>query len=204
MMRNLKKLEKNTLENFMTKWTKEYRKEYNKKYNQKNKKVFESKICAECENKFIPIRHNQKTCLNKECQKQYSKGERKKRKKRHKRGGSYLGVNIKKSAKFRNIEAPHAPLEYRNWYIQQIKKCAYCKNDNETIVKYLEKIGEKITVQNNRLHFDRIDSSQGYLLDNLVLACSICNTHKSDIISHDDFIEIAKNYIIPKIKKTLT
>ena len=79
----------------------------------------------------------------------------------------------------------------------------YCKNDNETIVKYLEKIGEKITVQNNRLHFDRMDSSKGYLLDNLVLACSICNTHKSDIISHNDFIDIAKNYIIPKIKNEL-
>lgn len=188
MMRNLKKLEKNTLENFMTKWT---------------KVVFESKICAECENKFIPIRHRQKTCFNKECRKQSRKKYNQKNK-RPRRGASFLGVNIKKSAKNRKIEAPHAPLEYRNWYIQQIKKCAYCKNDNETIVKYLEKIGEKITPMNNRLHFDRIDSSKGYLLDNLVLACSICNSHRSDIISYDDFIEIAKNYIIPKIKKTLT
>lgn len=188
----------------MTKWTKEYRKEYYKKYSQKFKKIFDSKICSICGNTFTPIKINQKTCLNEECRKQYRKVERKKYKKtQKKRGISYIGVNIKKGAKFRKIEAPHAPLEYKNWYIQQTKKCVYCKNDNETIVKYLEKIGEKITVQNNRLHFDRMDSSKGYLLDNLVLACSICNTHKSDIISHNDFIEIAKNYIIPKIKKTL-
>jgi hypothetical protein len=53
------------------------------------------------------------------------------------------------------------------------------------------------------LNFDRIDSSKGYLLNNLTLACSICNTHKSDIISAKDFVEIAKTYIAPKIKKKL-
>jgi hypothetical protein len=48
-----------------------------------------------------------------------------------------------------------------------------------------------------------MDSSKGYLLENLTLACSICNTHKSDIISADDFKEIARDYIAPKIKKTI-
>jgi 5-methylcytosine-specific restriction endonuclease McrA len=114
-----------------------------------------------------------------------------------------LGDHIKKSAKNRKLEAPHAPLEYKNWYIQQVKKCYFCGNDNETIKKYLEKIGEKITKQQNRLGIDRMDSSKGYLLENLTLACSICNTHKSDIISADDFKEIARDYITPKIKKTI-
>ena len=58
--------------------------------------------------------------------------------------------------------------------------------------------------QQNRLHIERIDSSKGYLIDNLTLACSICNTHKSDIISDKDFKEIAKKYIIPKIKSELS
>ena len=71
----------------MTKWT---------------KVVFESKICAECENKFIPIRHRQKTCFNKECRKQSRKKYNQKNK-RPRRGASFLGVNIKKSAKNRKI-----------------------------------------------------------------------------------------------------
>ena len=114
-----------------------------------------------------------------------------------------LGDHIKKSAKNRKLEAPHAPLEYKNWYIKQVKKCYFCGNDNETIKRYLEKIGEKITKQQNRLGIDRMDSSKGYLLDNLALACSICNSHKSDIVSAEDFKEIARDYIAPKIKRTV-
>lgn len=114
-----------------------------------------------------------------------------------------LGEHIKKSAKNRKIEAPHAPLEYKNWYKKQDQKCYFCGNDNETIKKYLEKIGEKITKQQNRLGIDRLDSSKGYLLENLALACSICNTHKSDIVSAEDFKEIARDYIAPKIKQTI-
>ena len=114
-----------------------------------------------------------------------------------------IGDNIKKSAKNRNIDAPHAPLEYKNWYNDQIKLCYFCGLNNETIKKYLEKIDEKITVQQNRLQIERIDSSKGYLINNLTLACSICNTHKSDIVSAEDFKEIAQKYIVPKIKKEL-
>jgi len=114
-----------------------------------------------------------------------------------------LGDHIKNSARNRKIEAPHAPLEYKNWYKKQDQKCYFCGNENETIKKYLEKIGEKITKQQNRLGIDRLDSSKGYLLDNLALACSICNSHKSDIVSAEDFKEIARDYISPKIKRTV-
>jgi hypothetical protein len=116
---------------------------------------------------------------------------------------SAIGKHIKDSARNRGIEAPHSPLEYKNWYIEQIKVCHFCGNTNETIKNYLELDGEKVTVNQNRLQIDRIDSSKGYLLNNLTLACSICNTHKSDIISAKDFEEIAKTYIAPKIKKKL-
>ena len=119
------------------------------------------------------------------------------------KSGDFYNMVIEIPAKNRKLEAPHAPLEYKNWYIQQVKKCYFCGNDNETIKRYLEKIGEKITKQQNRLGIDRMDSSKGYLLENLTLACSICNTHKSDIISADDFKEIARDYIAPKIKKTI-
>ena len=114
-----------------------------------------------------------------------------------------IGENIKDSARNRNIEAPHKPLEYRKWYEEKTKICYYCGNDNETIKIYLKKVGEKVGNQQNRLHIERIDSSKGYLIDNLTLACSICNTHKSDIISAEDFKEIALKYIAPKIKNEL-
>jgi hypothetical protein len=189
----------------MTKWTKEYRKKYNKNYSQKYKKIFSSEVCNVCGNTFTPIKINQKSCPNEQCRKKSKKARTQKyiKNRKVKDPIAFIGDHIKDSARNRNIDAPHSPLEYRNWYIQQTKKCVYCKNDNETIVKYLKKIGEKITVLQNRLHFDRIDSSKGYLLDNLVLACSICNSHRSDIICHDEFMEVAENYIVPKIKKTL-
>ena len=114
-----------------------------------------------------------------------------------------IGENLKDSARNRNIEAPHKPLEYRKWYEEKTKVCYYCGNNNEIIKSYLKKIGEKVGNQQNRLHIERIDSSKGYLIDNLTLACSICNTPKSDIISANDFKEIAQKYIIPKIKNEL-
>ena len=114
-----------------------------------------------------------------------------------------IGKDLKKNAKHRNIDAPHKPLEYREWYKNHIKICYFCGNNNDTIRDYLKKIGEKVGIQQNRLHIERLDSIKGYLLDNLTLACSICNTHKSDIVSAEDFKEIAQKYIAPKIKNEL-
>jgi 5-methylcytosine-specific restriction endonuclease McrA len=194
----------------MTKWTKEYRKEYQKKYWEIYKLKFtklkdDNRNCLLCEKKFVPLHNYQKICSQKECRKKAKKVAKKKYEKKAKERDPVIAIgdNIKDSARNRNIEAPHKPIEYSNWYREQTKLCCYCGNTNDTIKKYLEKIGEKITWQQNRLGFDRLDSSKGYLLDNLTLACSICNTHKSDIISHKDFKEIALKYITPKIKKTL-
>ena len=116
---------------------------------------------------------------------------------------SFLGEHIKDSARNRGIDAPHAPTEYRDWYIKHKKICYFCGNNDQEIRNYLRLEGEKITVNQNRLQIERIDSSKGYLLNNLTLACSICNTHKSDIISAEDFKEIAIKYKAPKIKKKI-
>jgi hypothetical protein len=126
-----------------------------------------------------------------------------KKKKKEKDPISFLGEHIKDSARNRGIDAPHAPIEYRDWYIKHKKICYFCGNNDQEIRNYLRLEGEKITVNQNRLQIERIDSSKGYLLNNLTLACSICNTHKSDIISAEDFKEIAIKYIAPKIKKKL-
>lgn len=112
----------------------------------------------------------------------------------------FIGDHIRESARNRNIEAPHKPKEYRDWYDKQKKICNFCGNTNETIKSYLSGVGEKITKVHNRLHVERLDSLKGYLIGNLALACYICNSHKSDIISSEDFKEIAEKYIKPKIK----
>lgn len=164
----------------------------------------EEKVLRKLRSKEINKKSRDKRMLDPEYRNQQNEKSTKQKKRSKDKDPLFdLGKHIKTSARNRNLAAPHTPLEYKNWYIQQVKKCYFCGNDNETIKKYLEKIGEKITRQQNRLGFDRLDSSKGYLLDNLTLACSICNTHKSDIISHKDFKEIALKYITPKIKKTL-
>ena len=112
----------------------------------------------------------------------------------------FIGEHIRESARNRNIEAPHKPKEYRDWYDKQKKICNFCGNTNETIKSYLSGVGEKINKVHNRLHVERLDSLKGYLIGNLALACYICNSHKSDIISSEDFKEIAEKYIKPKIK----
>lgn len=187
----------------MTKWTKEYRKEYQKKYQEKIKKEPEKKTCPICEKVFIA--NANRKCCSQECTKKNKKiSEKRYEKKAREKDSTFaIGDNIKDSARNRNIAHPHKPLEYRDWYREQKKLCCYCGNTNGTIVKYLYKIGEKITVQHNRLHIERMDSSKGYVFNNMTLACSICNTHKSDIISYEDFKEIAQKYIAPKIKKSL-
>jgi hypothetical protein len=194
----------------MTKWTKEYRKEYYKKYWEIYKVKFtklkdDNRNCLLCEKKFVPLHNNQKICSQKKCRKKAKKVAKKKYEKKAKERDPVIAVgdNIKDSARNRNIEAPHKPIEYSNWYREQTKLCCYCGNTNDTIKKYLFKNGEKITIQQNRLHIERIDSSRGYVFKNMALACYICNTHKSDIISNEDFKEIAEKFIIPKIQKKL-
>ena len=120
-----------------------------------------------------------------------------------KRYRTEIGEKLKTNANRRKIAAPHKAAEYRDWYYNAEKKCHYCGYDNEIINTYLKQKGEKLPVNSKRLQIERIDSAKGYLLNNITLACYICNTHKSDIISHKDFKEIAKEFIIPKIKKEL-
>ena len=191
----------------MTKWTKEYIKEYQKKYQEKFKKKPEKKTCPICEKVFM-ANATRKVC-SQECSKKNKKSQKKASKKRYEKKAKEkdptfaIGDHIIESARNRNIEAPHKATEYRDWYREKTKLCCYCGNTNDIIVKYLYKIGEKVTVQQNRLQIERIDSSKGYIFNNMTLACSICNTHKSDIISHDDFKEIAQKYIAPKINQKL-
>ena len=173
---------------------KELKRKLHKEYRQKNKEKLNQKRKAYHDLKMQDPEYRRK---RREIKK------RAKIKKKENNPISFLGDHIKDSARNRGIDAPHTPTEYRDWYLKQRKICYFCENTDQEIRNYLRLEGEKITVNQNRLQIERIDSSKGYLLNNLTLACSICNTHKSDIISAEDFKEIAETYIAPKIKKKL-
>ena len=110
----------------------------------------------------------------------------------------FVGEDLKKSAKKRGLKAPLSNNEYREWFKSQKQVCGYCFSDVNTINKYLKKKGIQRSFR--RLAVDRKDSHKGYLLDNIILACYLCNISKQSIFSHTDFVEIARKYIIPKLK----
>jgi hypothetical protein len=49
-------------------------------------------------------------------------------------------------------------------------------------------------VVNTNASIDRIDSSKGYVVDNIQFVCRIANTAKSDL-SQEDFINLCKTII---------
>ena len=128
-----------------------------------------------------------------------NESKRKNRKKLRKKDFShFIGERIKWSAKKRGLDAPYTNTEYREWYNSQKQICDYCNSDVVKVNKFLSKKSIKISFRG--LAIDRKDASKGYLFNNMVLACYVCNTAKQAIFSHEDFKEIAKKYISPKFK----
>ena len=83
-----------------------------------------------------------------------------------------------------------------NWFESVIKRCVYCKVKAEDLLPFRIK-GKLIS----RLTIERRDNSKGYTVDNLVLACCICNTTRSNIFTETQMIEIGK--VIAKIWKNV-
>jgi hypothetical protein len=63
-----------------------------------------------------------------------------------------------------------SPEEFRDWYGQQERVCAYCGIEEVFLAKYC-------TARNDTksLHIDRRTNSQGYVIGNMFLACRSCN-----------------------------
>lgn len=81
---------------------------------------------------------------------------------------------LKGMAKYRKKEFCITFEEYSK--IVENKNCFYCD-------KSLPEAGHGL---------DRIDSSLGYTINNVVPSCKECNTIKMDTVSHTEMIEIAK------------
>lgn len=71
------------------------------------------------------------------------------------------------------------------WYQSEPKRCVYCGMTPEEIRVYKGHDALRLTV-------DRMDSNRGYSLDNMVLACPVCNTVKNNVLTYEQMLEVGK------------
>jgi hypothetical protein len=116
---------------------------------------------------------------------------RRKRDKRFSISPKGIYKTLKRNAKMRDLDCLSQE-EFLDWYKNQKKVCFYCSIPQEMLFKllsyYTPKNGCKIT----RLTIDRCDNNKGYDISNMVLACDICNSIKSNFLTVTDMKEIGK------------
>lgn len=64
----------------------------------------------------------------------------------------------------------------------------YCRKDKQTVIPYIYN------------GIDRMDNSRGYVLDNVVPCCGICNTMKRTL-NYDDFLSRIKSIYFRRVVK---
>lgn len=92
-------------------------------------------------------------------------------------------------------------LDFIKWYSNVEKLCEYCGIDVHSNKKYRGHNSKRLTI-------DRMDSNKGYSMDNIVLACAICNTTKSNVLTYEQMKIVGKmikmnreqNIILPSYK----
>ena len=89
--------------------------------------------------------------------------------------------------------------EFLTWYEKQDKICYYCLVSQDNFLKLPYRPNLKIS----RLTIDRCDNKKGYEIDNIVLACDICNSIKSDILTIEEMKIIGREIIGKKWKNYL-
>lgn len=93
--------------------------------------------------------------------------------------------------------------EFYNWYANQDKVCGYCGVEEFKLQKLFDKENGPLKTKRGRgrtLELERRDSiSNEYSPENCLLACYVCNNHKSDLITEEDHLR----YFAPAIKKYL-
>lgn len=95
------------------------------------------------------------------------------------------------------------------WYRKQPRKCGYCGIEESKLEKIFAKEHGIINTKRGRgqsLALERLNSESNESNEtNCILACYICNNHKSDLISEEDFREFfnqnIRNYLESKFIK---
>ena len=142
----------------------------------------------------------------KECEAERLSTLSKQKKKVYKTDGSLnwsvVYRNIRKASAKRDLKVEFSKKEFLDWKDKQPDKCHYCKNNLKTSINNVKNFFKKGSVSNSkRFQIDRKNSNKNYTLSNICFACAICNTHKVDFYTEDEFLEIANKYIIPILNK---
>jgi len=159
------------------------RKQYFKEYYQRRR---EQGLCRNCNN-----------CLAKGsktfCEQCLSNNNMKYRHKRKTSEATVKFYSIKSRSKRCSIPFNIGKEEFVAWYDSQVKICHYC-GVSENLLKA---IGRKKSI----LTVDRKNNHCGYELSNMCLACFRCNNMKSDFFTEEEWMDIAKRYISPRLNE---
>lgn len=108
-------------------------------------------------------------------------------------------THLKSHAKKRNILVEFSRKQFTEWYSFQPKKCNYCLIPIDLAVR--PEWYSQANMPCYRLSVDRKDSKKSYSLDNITLACGLCQNIKGYYWTEIEFKEIALKYIKPKWKE---
>lgn len=114
--------------------------------------------------------------------------------------------SLLKKAKKNNIIFNLTTAELKEWSKAQQNKCFYCEisiENSKKILKNFIRNEQNPFLKSPRFSIDRKSPEKGYVLNNICFACHVCNLHKGDFFSSDDFKKIANRYLKPKFKKML-
>jgi hypothetical protein len=107
--------------------------------------------------------------------------------------------NTEEFSEFRNL----GKRAFFEWYRAQPRKCAYCGIEETKLEKLFDKETGILGTKRGRgrtLELERRNTvTNEYSKENCVLACYLCNNHKSDLITEEEHLE----YFAPAIRKFL-
>lgn len=122
-------------------------------------------------------------------------------------------MNMQKSAAKRGIAFNLTETQLKEWWLNSEDKCFYCGCTPEKFIKYRDFIkyygGTNLQILYIKGHvfnksnyykistmtIDRVNSLIGYRVDNMVKACWICNSLKSNTYSEEDMKQIGPQVI---------
>lgn len=84
--------------------------------------------------------------------------------------------------------------EFKEWFEKNYDKCCYYCGvtlDQYQSSEFLKRIRPNIKI----FGIDRKDTAKGYDINNIVVACNLCNSVKGSFFSQKEFKEIGKKYI---------
>lgn len=95
---------------------------------------------------------------------------------------------LRANAKRRGIDVICNRQEFDNWFGTQSKTCYYC-----SVELSIDGVNRKSAT------IDRKDNNEPYTLDNMCLSCFRCNNLKSDFFREDEWLEICKLFVKPRL-----